>query len=174
MPNVNCLQYATKGNDVIIVPAGTWTSAGFINYLANPVNEQISQTWSTLALAVKRLVTTQSGWRVPKSSGPIVPSETLRNSGVILLRILAGNDNLNWTKRSGISVAIPLTDGVIVMGEFNSGGGVHYFARKDGVWMGVPGPADTIAREVTVTGNSSFTQEITGGTKSGTVSGWFS
>ena len=175
MPNVNCLQYATRGNDQTTIPANTFgTAVWWNNYIANPVNQQTSQTWSTLALAVKRLVLATTGWKVPKTTGPVVSKGDLRTSGIDLLRHLAGNNALNWTKQSGTAGAIPDTDGVIVMGEFSNQGGVHYFARVEGAWMGVPGPNDTLARAVTVTGNSSFVQDITGGTRNGTISGWFS
>lgn len=171
MPNnVNCLQYATRGNNVVTVFDNTWNQVGWLNYLAESPNNPTVKHWSSLSLAVKKLVLASRNWPVPVDGVLVVQSKIdLKDSGVNLLRHLASNDALNWTKASG---KVPDKNGCIVMGNFNNGGGVHYFVRRDDEWKGVPGPTDAIPQTVAVNGTR-FTQNITGGSKSGAILGWF-
>jgi len=156
------------------MPRNINTLDGWTYYLANPVNKQISLSWSTLALAVKRLVLASEGWKVPAISGVLVKVETIRNSGVVLMQHLTKNANLNWTKRSTAGV-IPNQNGVIVMGEYsNPLCGVHYFVWGSEGWKGVPSSNDTVANKVDVTGNSNFSQAGVGGSRPGSILGWFS
>ena len=169
----NCLHYAARANQASEgLPAGTWILSGWNDYLANSGNESTAENWVSLASAVKKLNLTTSGWRVPKTTGAIVSAGTLKSHGVALLNHISSSV-LAFTKQSGTAGSIPVVNGTIVMGNFSSGGGVHYFVRIDGTWKGVDGPSGSDPKTVTVTGNSSFSQDTDGTAKSGTILGWF-
>ncbi len=172
----NCLHYAARANQANdSLPTGTWDLNGWKNYLANPGNESTARNWISLASAVKKLNLTTSGWRVPNGNdNPIISSANLKTSGLALLNHIS-EETLNFTKQSLTAGNIPLNNGTIVMGNFSSGGGVHYFVRKDDQWLGVDGPSGDTPKAVEVTGNSSFSQNTGGSSsKSGVILGWFS
>lgn len=176
MPNVNCLQYATRGDNNVQIPAGTWDTAGWKDYLAQPVtgpNFPCARNWATLALAVRKLNLTTTGWKVPAITGVVKTATIIRADGLALVRHLANNNALNFTMCTSTAGAIPAANGTIVLGTYNSNGGPHYFTWGGAGWMGVANAADTIARTVTITGNSVFTQTILSGNKSGMIQGWF-
>lgn len=175
MPNVNCLQYACRGDGVDSVPDGTWTSDGWKYYKADPSGGGTAKHWSSLATAVRRLILTRTAFRIPNpadASKKISVSKTTVNaSGIALLRTLSGKASGTWTAAGG-TTALPTTDGTIVMGDFGAGS-PHFFVRSGDNWMGVPGASDTVGREVTTSGNR-FEQKLESGsdTKSGNILGW--
>lgn len=176
MPNVNCLQYACRGDGVDTVPDGTWTSDGWKYYKADPSGGGVAKHWSSLATAVRRLILARSPARIPKLGGKpdekvSISAIVLKTSGISLLKLLSGKASGTWTAAGG-TTALPTTDGTIVMGDFG-GGSPHFFVRSGDSWMGVPGASDTVGREVTISGNR-FEQKLESGsdTKSGNILGW--
>jgi hypothetical protein len=171
MPNVNCLQYAALGNGNNTIPDGVWTSDGWITYASSaPGGGLRDKNWSALPDALRALCMASTPW----GKAPDSYSKTkLHAYGVGLLEALTNRDGIVFTRQHpGYPQKIPATDGIIVMGMYEKGGGVHYFTRNAGKWVGVPNMNDPYVYGV-LAAPRQFTQTTASGSKKGAVLGWF-